>query len=121
MRIPDGCRRIPVGRGVRLIAVKSPCDWVCSYNGLTAVIDTKTIDRASFPFNLINPDQVRSMNALTPGGTLRGYVIWFRKIDRVVFISCEKLKTVQTRGSVSVEDGIDLGPLDELDLTKIFS
>lgn len=96
-QIPSGCRRVG---GNRLIPVKTPWDWVCSYNSQTALIDTKSTQEANFPCSMISEHQVRELLQHELRGAIAGYVIWLRKSDRVFFIKASALsKLQQERGS----------------------
>lgn len=98
-RFPDGCR--VVGQN-KLVRVKTPWDWVLSYNGRTALIDTKTTEGNSFPNSKIESHQIEEMVSHSVAGTnSTGYVIWFRKPDGVYFASSTLLNNLlNVRGSV---------------------
>src|SRR3954467_8667995 len=84
-RFPDGCK--VVGNN-KLGRVKTPWDWVVSYNGKTALIDTKTTASNSFPHSKIEHHQVKEMSSQSLAGmAAAGYVIWFRQSDGVYFAS----------------------------------
>jgi penicillin-binding protein-related factor A (putative recombinase) len=99
-RFPDGCR--VVGKNT-MIRVKTPCDWVLTFGGVTALIDTKTVAGDAFPFSMIQKHQVIEMLNHQVNGARAGYVIWFRKSDDVLFCSASLLaaligKTGSIRG-----------------------
>lgn len=99
-RIPDGCRR--VGK-VSLIQMPTPWDWVLSYNGKTALIDTKTT-LGTFPHSKITDHQIKAMIEHVVHGAKAGYVIWFRQTDHIVFIAASLLLQCSlTRGSVNFQ------------------
>ena len=100
-RIPDGCKQV----GKRIIRVKTPWDWALSYNGRSAFIDTKTVDKVSFAYSSVTDHQVRALHTHEAAGAVAGYVIWFRPSDQVVFIPASRLLTSQGRtGSFSMSD-----------------
>lgn len=98
-RFPDGCKIVKYGE---LVRVKTPWDWVVSYNGKTALIDTKTTEGNSFPHSKIESHQVKEMYSHSiAGSNTTGYVIWFRKSDGVYFASSLLLNNLlNVRGSV---------------------
>jgi penicillin-binding protein-related factor A (putative recombinase) len=97
-RFPDGCK--VVGRN-QVIRVKTPCDWIITFGGVTALIDTKTTEGESFPFSKIEKHQVSEMLRHELAGAKAGYVIWFRKTDDVLFVSASLLASLMLqRGSI---------------------
>lgn len=97
-RFPDGCR--VVGKN-KVIRIKTPCDWILTFGGVTALIDTKTTESDSFPFSKIEKHQVKEMAIHAQSGARSGYVIWFRKSDDVVFMSSLfLLGLINQRGSL---------------------
>lgn len=122
-RIPDGCRRLS---HTRLIQIKSPFDWICSYQGKSIFIDTKTNQGNAFQHSLIDEHQVKSLRMHETRGAIAGYVIWLRKPDQVLFVPAGTLeKRMQIIGSISVEsvhsDGIIcLGSQIDFNLFPLF-
>lgn len=121
-RIPDSCRR--VGSGPRdLQQIKSPFDYIISYQGRAAIIDTKTTAAASFGKTLIAEHQVEELVQHERQGVSSGYVIHLRKVSRVVFISAATLiNATKNPETMNLDhDGvIDLGSLFDFDVRKIF-
>jgi len=106
-----------------LIQVKSPFDWVLSYQGKAAVIDTKSTANASFSNSGIDGHQVGHMLAHAVHNTIGGYVVWLRLENQVVFIPATKLATLYgVRGSIGWRDAhcVPLGPCGNMDVRKIF-
>lgn len=114
-RIPNGCRSV----GKRIIRVKSPFDWILTCGGFSnpkmALIDTKTINRNSFPHSLIELHQVEEMIQHESSSIFAGYIIWLRPIDRVLFVSANYLlKCIGVKGGIqctaqNMNSVIDLG------------
>lgn len=119
-RIPDGCRRV----GARqLIPVKSPFDFVLSYQGKSAMIDTKSYSD-KMPHSGINEDQVRSMLGHELQGSIAGYVIYLREEDVMVFTPASALLAkLKVRGSIGIDDpqSVRLGTPGEFKPRLIFS
>lgn len=119
-RIPDGCKQTKIG----LIRVKSPFDWVLSFNGTTALIDTKTIAGKSFPNSLIDTHQALTLVRHDIEGTKAGYVMWLRQTDEFVYVSAKILcQAMQSRGSLGPDTPgvkkLGINPL--VDLKLIFT
>lgn len=96
-RFPDGCRVI--GRN-RLVRVKTPCDWILTFGGVSALIDTKS-SAGPFPHSKIEAHQVHEMLKHSQSGAKSGYVIWMRKTDDVVFYNSLILSQLMVkRGSI---------------------
>ena len=101
-RFPDGCKSIGQNR---IIRVKTPFDWILSFNGKTALIDTKTTDSDSFSHSKIIIHQVTEMSAHQRAGTIAGYVIWFRKSNRVIFMNALDLFELSLKpGSIKKDE-----------------
>jgi len=119
-RIPDGCKQIGQQR---LIRVKSPFDFVVSYNGKTALIDTKTVARSVFANSAIDPHQAIILSNHEHAGAIAGYVVYLRETSEVIFIPGSTLMaSLNSRGSLSHNSGglIPLGKLESIDLSRIF-
>lgn len=100
-RVPDGCRQAGPHKIVR---VKSPFDWIISYNGKTALIDTKSTSRP-LANSAIDQNQVSEMMKHWGRGVRAGYVVWFREEDRVMFIPADVLdRRRRKRGSIEYDD-----------------
>jgi hypothetical protein len=97
-RFPDGCRTIGKNKVIR---IKTPCDWVLTFGGVTALIDTKTCETNSFPHSKIEKHQISEMLKHTSAGARSGYVVWFRESDEVYFLSSLFLiSVISQRGSI---------------------
>lgn len=97
-RIPDSCKRI---RTDTLVQIKSPFDWICTYQGQSAFIDTKTIDHDAFSHSMISEHQVKALRMHENKGAIAGYVIWFRPADIVLFVPAKVLESrMQRVGSI---------------------
>lgn len=119
-RIPDSCRRVGANK---LIQTKSPFDFVISYAGRSAMIDTKSCDGKAFPYSKIDPRQVLNLVDHEKEGTLSGYVVWLREIDAVVFIQAGFLEeAVGKRGSFPTDSPFikHLGPATSFTPAAIF-
>lgn len=88
-RIPDSCKQVSA---LRLIRVKSPFDWVLTFENRTAVIDTKTSHQKKFPASQISEHQLKELLIHENKGAIAGYVIWLRKPHQVFFIPAKILR-----------------------------
>jgi hypothetical protein len=93
-QFPTGCKTI---KG-RLIRVKTPWDWILSYRGRSAFLDTKCSLDSVFPSSLITPHQIEALMPHERQGIPSGYVIWLRKFDRVFFIKASALEKLMFTG-----------------------
>lgn len=103
-RMPNGCERY--GNGPKDIKeVKTPLDWIISYNSYTALIDTKSIDDRVFPHSLIKPHQVLELFDHEEKGIRAGYVIYFKEVNQIGFMWASALvRRMDLRGSISHSD-----------------
>lgn len=99
-RFPDGCRRVHANK---IVSVKTPCDWIITYGGQTALIDTKTVQTHTFAYSKLIPHQVESLVEHEAAGAKAGYVIWYRKNDDVIFVASSYMITLMNKvGSIRV-------------------
>ncbi len=85
--------------------------------GRTAFVDTKTIDDVKFKYSLISPHQLKfleSVGDLCPAG----YVVHYKPLNKVVYHRWIELKMVGPKESV--QGGIELGLIPDIDISKIF-
>lgn len=119
-RFPNGCKRV----GPRqLIQVQTPFDWILTYKGVTALIDTKSVSGAFFPNSGIVGHQVSEMLSHASQGALGGYVVCLRLVNHCIFIPATRLAAAYgTRGSIGHMDASVkmLGPCGNIDTTQIF-
>jgi len=103
-RIPDGCKQVAPQK---LIRVKSPWDFVLSFRGITALIDTKTTTGSAFSHSKIDPSQVLNMFEHEAQGIRAGYVIELKETQTVIFVPSSILRTrfkAGKRGSIEPND-----------------
>jgi penicillin-binding protein-related factor A (putative recombinase) len=105
-RIPDGCEVKGMGK---LVRVKSPFDWVVSFEGQTALIDTKSLSSGNLTPSKINDNQVAELLKHQAQGVCAGYVVFFTHKNSCVFYRADRLAAILRREKVS---GQDLGPLN---------
>lgn len=114
-RLPDGCKQIGPGK---LIRVRSPFDWILSFKGKTALLDTKTISGKTFPYSAIDDFQAHILYAHEMEGAIAGYVVEIRGENRIIFLKASQLMSkLGQRGSFKPEDGLDLGT----DFTRLWT
>lgn len=122
IRFPDGCeKKNGPGGKPRLIAVRTPFDFILSHDGKAAFIDTKHTTLKNFPYSAIKGHQLRALLELEEQGHPSGYVIFFKEHRRIVFIPASVLGSIKRGESLSYDHGIDLGPDFHFDPRKIFS
>lgn len=116
-RFPDGCER----RGPRtLIQVQTPWDWIVTYMGRSAFLDTKFSSDRTFTHSMIKPHQVNEMLKHELAGSIAGYVIRF-VCGRVFFIRASDLKSrLEVVGSIAPHsDGLILLGTESLFRVKL--
>lgn len=86
-RIPNGARQA----GKFLIRVKSPFDWVLSYRGRSAMIDTKSLSSGNFTASKIDENQVSELYAHESQDVVSGYLVFLREKNQCLFYSAGQL------------------------------
>lgn len=112
-RFPDGCKRLGLKK---LMQIPTPWDYIVTNDGVSAMLDTKSVAEAAFSHSNIKEHQVKEMLSHTLRGAVGGYVIWLRKPARVIFVPARVLwARMGERGSIKENDPgvISLGDLAE--------
>lgn len=112
VRIPDGCLRINKNK---IIPIKSPFDFVIGKDGVSVFLDCKTVEGDSFSFSKINPNQLKHLLFLHESKLQAGYLIYFRKSNRVLFSRAIDLVMVSKNESIK-DSGIPLGCISDFNL-----
>lgn len=120
IKIPDGCRRVQGPKGLRLLPVTTPFDFVLMHRGYCITMDAKTTDNATFTYSQLDRQQLQSLYVCDQNALRSGYLIWFRKPDLVSFLDIKILKGVKPKTSVDAHDGIVLGKGSGFDLSILF-
>lgn len=120
IKIPDGCKRVNGPRGLKLIPVFTPFDYILFSDGYGITFDAKTVDQNTFAYSQIERHQVASLLRCAENALRSGYIIWFRPLDLVSFVTVKTLKSVNPRQSITPEHGIILGKGSGFDLKKLF-
>ena len=122
LRFPDGCERrgmTAYGRP-RLVAVKTPFDWILSIPGRSAYIDTKTTGGNTFVYSAIVQHQIEALHQLEFHGHIAGYVVHFQNTQRVVFFWASHLARLNSGEGLRPEQGFDLGTLYQMEPMRLF-
>jgi len=119
-RMPDGCRQVGPKR---LIRVKSDFDWVLSFHGKAALIDTKTFGSHNTlrPSDL-TPHQVDALYRHWQHDTISGYIVWFRKVDYIGFAWAKLLRDIVETGQSIPHTGLmPLGSFRDFKPLRLFT
>jgi hypothetical protein len=115
IRIPNGFQ-ITKSFPLRGFPLKTPFDYILEHDELgIAFLDLKTHATKKYPTCLIKPHQIRDLERLSIKH-VSGFLVWFRKVDKVVYFRAEYAKN---NGNLVMEDGLDIGSLHEMDLEKL--
>lgn len=116
-KIPLSCR--PIGNN-QFLPVKSELDWQVGHSGITAFIDTKSQKGATMVRSAFNDDQVDVAVGFNSWDIPAGFIVFFREINRVVFFTGAQIHAIQS-GSVSADEGLELGTGFDFSVRKIFA
>lgn len=120
-RIPNGCRTIKRGNKLMVIRVKSPFDFLLSYQGKAVCFDAKSVNSNTFSHSMINQNQLNELLRIEKQLISAGLLIYLRKAQKVIFVRASKLSTLRRGASVGISDGLDLNNLKSLNLALLFS
>ena len=122
IKIPDGARRVPrPGGRPLLLPVKTPFDFFFAKNGKVAVVDAKTTSGSNFSYGMITVHQVLSLLDMENNGVRAGYIVYFRKVNQIVFLSATQLALLRPLQSLTPADGMNLGTVFEMKLGGLLS
>lgn len=104
--------------------VQCPFDYLVAgnLNGLAvaAYIDCKSINDDAFYSSMIDWDQINNLLTFESCGHPAGYVIYFRKIQKIVFVRSSKIQAIGNSRTIRPDDGVTLGDLYSFDLTLLW-
>jgi penicillin-binding protein-related factor A (putative recombinase) len=120
IRIPDGCETRRGPRGLQLVRVRTPFDYVALKNGYAVVFDAKTVDGSTFPRSACTPHQLHSLGVCAVNAVRSGYVIWYRETDEVAFHPIHHLRKLKPRQSLKATDGLIIGRSHSIRLGALF-
>lgn len=115
---PDGCRR--VAGFLKLIPVKTPFDFTLISSGKAIFFDAKTFDKNTISRGDLVEHQINVLSEIEKRGFVSGYLVYFRKPNKVVFFEGHKLMLLaQTGSSLKWEDGFQIGTITDFELKKL--
>lgn len=110
-------RYLPNGR---VKVLKSDLDYrLTSQNGRIGYFDCKSFIGDSFIYSDIDPDQLKRAINYEYWKVPSGFIIWFRKVNRISWFSGHLIMRKGPRTSFKPEDGILLGSLESFDLKPL--
>lgn len=101
LRIPDGCRQVSP---YKIIRTKTPFDFLAHKSGECIYFDAKTTQGKTFPYSLVNHDQVKHLLRLQESGFRAGYIIEYREAAEIVFASAKTLLNLVPGKSLKPSD-----------------
>ena len=118
VNLPLGAKAVASRFGPpKLIPVRTPFDYIISKQGCQAAfIDAKSISDDRLVYSFLTPHQVDILYDLESDGHKAGYVVHYKKTNRVVFYKASLLKALERRCSYGPEHGEDLGEVFNLNM-----
>lgn len=104
IQLPAGARF--VGRG-KVIPVKGPFDFIFQKDGQVIFCDAKSRDDVVLPYSTVNQDQVFELLKLSPFTS--GYIVHFRPLNQVGFISAKQLAGLSPHSSIKYTETVPMG------------
>lgn len=104
----------------RLILIKSELDFkLITQSGRVGFFDCKSFAGEKFTYSMIDPDQMQRAITYVEWNVPAGFVIWFRKYNRVVFFSVATIANKGPGTSFGPRDGDLLGRYEEFNLKRL--
>lgn len=119
-RVPNGCKNVMIRGRLTLIRIKSCFDFILTKNKQMIAFDAKSIHVDTFARSRINYDQLKELEKIHSQGFKAGYLIYFRKAQKIRFVCVTELLKLKPRESVGIESGIDLGTSSSLNFSLLF-
>lgn len=119
IQIPSGCKWISANK---VIPVPTPFDCVAVWGSKDIFFDIKTTDSDTFTYSMIHskPHQLDWLVKIAHYKRNTGFLVHFRGPDLLIWYRSDVLRRTKPRESLSLKDGLNLGPLYTADLTRIF-
>lgn len=114
--IPMGAKQVSANKMIRVL---TPCDFILWHELGAAAIDVKSTSKSTFSYTDTTTHQLTDLLKVEFLGFMAGYVIHFRELNKISFISARRLTRLKARESVRPEDGILLGSMNNLSLRPI--
>lgn len=115
VRYHDACKVVRGFRGrPQLVRLPSPFDFIVWRGREAVAVDTKSTGLKSMPMTMIKNHQLIELYRIQEQGGLAGFVIYFRKIERLAFIEASQILILQRAGikAVQYSDCLDLGSFE---------
>jgi len=118
IKMPLGCRRVGPKR---LIQIKTAFDYVLiDSRGTVCFLDCKSFDSDRMSHSQLTEHQVDKLSDIEHHKVRAGYLVYFRKINVVVFFDASKMKALRPGHSLTASDGEYLGHWDNPCLGNLF-
>lgn len=117
-RIPDGCKQVSK---TKLIRVRTPFDWIVSYRGKTAVIDTKSFDHAVLRRSDVVDHQLTHLLDHARESVTAGFVVHHRPTSKVIFYPAKWVLEFLRDQTISQCNGMIIGSIEDFNPTLIFN
>lgn len=99
---------------------RMPFDMIFSKNGRSIFVDAKhKTDALNFPHSQIKEHQLLSLLCKEHAGCPAGYIVQFRKLNKVVMFKASVLHALKRGASLKPEDGILIGNNFEVNIDHI--
>lgn len=104
----------------RLQIVKGELDFkMISQQGDVGYFDCKSYDGEYFTYSQIDEDQLKRAITYNNWAVPSGFVVWFRKVNLIVFFSGHVIARKGARERFDMEDGLVLGRWDNFNLRPL--
>lgn len=120
----DGWHTVQLGSMVRwvgknkFVPIPSPFDFVFLRDGEALFVDAKFTKNNTFTFSSLTRHQVESLCEVGRQKFKAGYIVHFEPTDKVVFFEAKTLIGLRPYESLSETNGIVLGLISNIDLSK---
>jgi penicillin-binding protein-related factor A (putative recombinase) len=108
-------------RRLKLVGQKTDCDRMIFWQRRSAAIDLKTFEHETrLSRSMLTEHQVIALHEIYCQGISAGHVVWYRKLNKVVFHNANQLWAIWNhQGSFGADDGLLLGQWDDFDTRKV--
>lgn len=105
----------------RPIPEKSTIDYVFGKDGQAIFLDAKSCDQNTFGKSLIKKHQIDKLVEFRDRGFACGYLVYFRKINRVCFFNATTVEAVKENESLNPVLAEYIAPLEEFRFSNLVS
>lgn len=103
----------------KLEFIPGELDFKIMQKGKVGFFDCKSFNDERFSYSMLDKAQIERAELYNDYGTVAGFIVWFRKVNQVVYFTGQQIAKIGPKTSFGVEDGQSVGQYELIDLRPI--